>query len=65
MSFNYNRTVRSTSTYSTTDKSYFTSQASDAWAEVVDTTYDDQEAGFWSTDSDDSDDDMDCVFFSN
>ena len=64
MSFNYNRTVRSTSTYSTTDKSYFTSQSSDAWDEVVDSTYDEQEGNFWSNDDTDEDD-MECVFFSN
>lgn len=66
MSFNYNRTIRSTANYSSNNASHFTAQTSDAWDDAIDVTvdtYEDQEASFWS--NDDEDDDMECGFFNN
>lgn len=66
MSFNYNRTIRNSASYSSSNNAYFTSQSSNAWDDARDVieTYEDQEANFWSNDGEE-DDDMECGFFVN
>lgn len=71
MSFNYNRTIRNSASYSNVNSATHTSNSSSAWDDARDAveSYEDQESNFWSNDCDDNffDNDVedidDCVFF--